>query len=119
MIKITLNDVVSNLENIKALQDIKFPVKVSYKIMRLVNKLNPIYTIYEEKRNALVKEYADAPDEQGNVRVTDPEKLKLFSEKLKELLETTDDVDFEPISVTELGNVEVESKLLVPFIFID
>lgn len=114
--QIKLKDLVNNVENIKGLQEIKFPIKVSYKIKRLVDKLNPILTSYDEKRNELVKEFGEE-GENGAIQVTDPEKLKLFTEKFAELLEVEEEIDFEPIKIEEVGNVELEAKNLVGFIF--
>lgn len=118
MIKISLSEVVGNIDNLKALQEVTLPVKVSYKIKRLVNKLEPVLKAYGEKKDDLVREFGELqPD--GESKVTDPEKLKLFADKLAELLSTEDEVDFEPIKVDDLGNVEIAPKLLVPFVFND
>lgn len=114
--QIKLNDVVSNVENLQALQEIKFPVKVSYRIKRLIDKLDPILKAYNEKRNDLVKEFGEEQEDKS-VRVTDPAKLISFSEKLSDLLTSEETVDFEKIKVEELGDVEVSAKLLVSFIF--
>lgn len=116
MIKVSLNEVVSNIGNIKDLQEVKLPVKISYKIMRLVNKLDPILKSYNAKRDELIKEFGEE-NEDGNFQVKDPKKLKLFAEKLSELLTTPDEIDFEPISIDDLGNIELPAKLLVGFIF--
>lgn len=99
------------------LQSIKFPVKVSYRIKRLMDRLQPIFKTYDAKRNELVLEFADAPDKEGNQKVTDPEKLKLFYEKLKELLESEEEIEWEKLKVEDLGDVPVAPKLLVPLIF--
>jgi hypothetical protein len=117
MIKITLNEIVGNAENLKELQTIKLPVKISYRIMRLVNKLDPILKVYDEKRNELVKEFGEPVDEQGNKKVTDPAKLKLFAEKLGELLKTEENIDFDLLKIEDLGDVKIEPKLLIPFLF--
>jgi hypothetical protein len=115
--KIKLEQIVLNVEQLKALQEVKFPVKVSYRIMRLVNKLQPELNTYETKRNELVKEFGEPADEKGDIRVTDPKKLVKFTEKLQELLSLDIEVDFTPIKMEELGDVNVEPKLLINFIF--
>ena len=116
MIKVSLNEIVSSVDSLRALQEVKFPVKISYRIMRLVNKLDPILKSYNEKRDALIKELGEK-NEEGNFQVKDPEKLKLFAEKLSELLTTEEEIDFVKINVEDLGEVSVEPKLLVNFIF--
>lgn len=114
--KIKLSQIVGNIENIKALQEIALPVKVSYKIKRLVDKLNPILKSYDEKRNDLIKEFGDE-QEDGNFAVKDPEKLKEFAEKLQELLDMEEEIDFEKINIDSLGDIKLEAKIIVDFIF--
>lgn len=94
----------------------KFPVKVSYRLSRLANKLEPILKSYEENRQTLVKEFGDKqPDD--TFAVTNPKKLKTFFTKLEELQAVEEDIDFDKISIDELGNVLIEPNLLVNFIF--
>jgi hypothetical protein len=98
------------------LQEVKFPVKVSYRIKRLISKLEPILKAYNEKRNELVKEFGEIQEDK-TLKVSDPEKLKLFYEKINELLTTEEEVEFEAIKVEELGDIEVPAKLLINFVF--
>ena len=115
--KIKLADIVGEVENVKALLDLKFPIKVSYRLNRLVSKLQPELNLYDTKRNELVKEFGDAPQEDGTIKVTDPEKLAEFTKKLQELLDVECEIDFEKIKIDDIPNVEVSPKLLVNFIF--
>jgi hypothetical protein len=114
--KIKLLDIVNNVSNLKELQEIKLPVKAGYRLMRLVNRLDPILKSYDEKRNELVKEYGDQ-QEDGNIAVKDPEKTKLFMDKLKDLLSIEEEVEFTPFNIDDLGDVKVETKLLINFLF--
>ena len=123
IMEIRLGDIVGNVENIQELQKVKLPVKVSYKIMRLANKLDPILKSFNASKDALIKEYGE-PKKDGvevngvpNYSVTDPKQLGLYVAKLGELLDTKEQVEFEPINVEDLGDVVLEAKLLVPFIF--
>lgn len=113
--KILLSDVVSQVENIRALQEISFPVKVSYKIKRLVDKLKPILETYNEKRTELVKKYGEE-NEDKSFSVKE-ENLKEFYKELSELSSNEEEVEFEKIKVSELGDIKLEAKLLVDFIF--
>jgi len=115
--KIKIGDIVSSIEGVKQLQEINFPVKVSYRLMRLVNKLQTELNSYEEKRIDLIKKYGDAPDEKGAINVTDPEKIALFRKDLQEIFDLEVDIDFEPIKIDDAGDVKIPAKLLVNFIF--
>ena len=120
--KITLNDIVSNIDNLKALQEIKFPIKVSYRLKRLIDKLDPILTNYDEKRNELVVKYGEKQldkggKEDGTVAVKDPKRLEKFAVELKELLAIEETIDFETIKLSEVGDVQIETKSLISFVF--
>lgn len=117
MIKVKLSEIVSHVGSIRALQEVKLPVKVSYKISRLASKLDPILESYNQKRNDLIKEYGEEQEDKS-LQVTDPEKLKEFSLKLKELFDIEESIDwFEPIKLSELGDIHVEPKNVVSWIF--
>jgi hypothetical protein len=99
------------------------PVKVSYRIKRLIDKLNPITKVYDEKRVELIKEYGDkVVDEktgEENTQVKDPEKIKQFMEKVNELQSVEEEVEFDKIDIEELGDVKIAPKDLVAFLFKD
>ena len=114
--RIKLLDIVSNIENLKQLQEIKLPVKVSYRLMRLMNKFQSELETYEVKRTQLVKEFGDI-NKDGLLQVTNPKKLAEFNIQFQELLKIEVDVEFNKIKIDELGDIKVESKLLIDFIF--
>ncbi len=116
--KISLKEIVNSTEQIKALLEVKLPVKISYKLSRLANKINPILETFNENRNKLIKEFGEEDPETKNYSVKDPEKLEQFTKKLLELLDVEEEIDwFEPIKIDDLGSIELEPKLLVSWIF--
>ena len=114
--KIKLSEIVNSTNRIKELLEIKMPIKVSYRINRIVDKLQPILATYDKKRNELVTEYGEK-QENDTIQVTDPEKMKVFIEKITEILEVEEEVDFEKIPVDSLGDVMIEPSKLINFIF--
>ncbi len=118
--KIKLSQIVNSVESLKALLEVKLPVKVSYKLSRLVNKLNGPLEEYNKKRNDLIKEYGEEDPETKNWSVKDAEKLKLFVDKITELLSVEEEIEwFEPISISDLGSAEIAPKDLIEWIFTD
>lgn len=117
--KLKLSQIVNSIESLNILIGTKFPAKVSYRLKRIVDKLDPILKTYNEKRNELITEYGTKDEETKNISVKDPEKIKLFMEKLNEILEVEEEVDITPISAELLGDTEVEPKHLVDFVFTD
>ena len=117
--KLKLSQIVNSIESLNVLVDTKFPAKVSYRLKRIVDKVNPILKTYNEKRDELITEYGTKDEVSGNMSVTDPEKIKLFMEKLNEILEVEEEVDITPIPSEFLGDTEVEAKHIVDFVFTD
>jgi hypothetical protein len=115
--KIILSDIINNLDSLKSLQALPLPVKVSYRLKRINDKLTPITKSYEEKRLELVREFGTKQPESEDIKVTDPEKLTIFYQKLSEVLKVEEDVDFEQIKISDLGDITVPPKDLVAFIF--
>ena len=99
------------------LQETSLPIKVSYRLKRLISKLQPIITVYEEKKNELIKELGTENEDKTISVKTD--KLKEFFAELNDLLDTDEEIDFEPIKLDELGDVKIESKNIIDFIFVE
>jgi len=115
--KITINKLVESVPDLKAILATKLPIKVAYRINKLVNnQIERELKQYDEARISLVNKYGDK-DEKGDLKVTDPEKIKEFMKELNELLAMEIELDFTPIKVEELGDVQVEPKSLVSFLF--
>lgn len=116
--KVKLSQIVNSIEQFKSLQQIKLPIKIAYKIARLVNKLQPEIDTFDKKRNELIMELGTKnEDETTSVK---PDKLKEFTEKYNELLDIDVEIDwFTPIKIEELGDISIEVKNLPDWIFID
>lgn len=115
--KIKLYDVINNTEQLKALQDVKFPVKVSYKINRLVSKLEPELKAFNETRSKLIMELGEQ-QENGETKITNADKIIDFQNKIKELFDQEIEIDwFVPIKLEEVGDISIASKDLVDWIF--
>jgi hypothetical protein len=114
--KKTLNEIVSNVDNLKALLEVRLPAKVAYRLSRLGDKLNSILKSYNEQRNEIIKEFADV-SEDGEYKIIDLEKLKEAEAKITELLAVEEEIDFEPIDIESLGEIVVQPKLIIPWIF--
>jgi single-stranded DNA-specific DHH superfamily exonuclease len=114
--KIKLEKIVNSVEQLKGLQQETMPVKVSYRIKRLIDKLSPILKTYEEKRNDLVKEFGEE-NEDKSFQVK-KENLDEFYKKLNEVLEIEEEVEFEPINIEELGDTKLKPVQIPDWLFI-
>lgn len=118
--KIKLETIVNNVENLKTLQKIEMPFKVAYKIKRLIDKLQPALKIYDEKRTELVKKYGEPidKDEEKGFQVI-PEKLEDFYKELQEVVLVEEEIDFDPIKTEDLGDVKLAPNQIIDFVFED
>jgi hypothetical protein len=66
--KLTNGDIFTVREPLQKLITEKFPVMVSYKLAKLVNKLNEQNKVIEEVRQGLIKKYGEK-DDKGNTQV--------------------------------------------------
>jgi len=67
-VKLTNGDIWGAQEPLKKLVEQKFPVMVSYKLAKLVTKLNEQFKVIEEVRNGLIKKYGET-DDKGTISV--------------------------------------------------
>lgn len=111
-----LQTIVNEVDSINALQEIKLPVKVSYRIKRLVDKITPILKNYNEQRNELVKKFGEE-DEKTQTWNVKKENLTEFYEELQKLLDVEETLEFEKIKIDELAGIQIEAKLLLSWIF--
>ncbi len=113
--KIKLSSIVESTESLKAIQEVKLPVKIAYRIKRLIDKLSPILQAYEEKRAALVKEMGE--EKEGGTMQVKAENIKPFLEKIQDLQTVEEEVEWEPIKISELGETTLQAKDIIDFIF--
>ncbi len=114
--QIKLSDIVGNIENIKSLLTCKLPIKIAYKLNKLSNKLDRELIYYSEIKNKLIIELGEK-QENGDIKIVDPVKIKEFEEKHQEILSADVELDFEKIKVEDLGDIVVSPNELVNWIF--
>lgn len=117
MIKIKLGELVSNVENVQNLLKNKLPIKVAYRLNRLSTKIDSELKTYNDTKNTLVLELAKNLPDNTKITQENPEELKEFNKRHNELLSTELELDFDKISIEELGDVVVAPNELVSFIF--
>ncbi len=114
--KLKLKQIVDSKKQIQDLLEIKLPVKISYRINKLVNKLDPELVIYENKRNELIKELGEKVEGTETVQVK-TENIPKFIEEMNILNDIDVEVDFEKIKVEDLGDIQIAPKDLVDWLF--
>lgn len=112
---IPLSEVVNSVDGLKALLDCKLPIKVSYRISKLVNhQIERELKNFNEARNKLIQEFGTENEDQ-TVSVK-PEKMADYIAKLNELLSEQIELDWEPIAIDSFGDAQIEPKNLPNFL---
>lgn len=114
-----LSQLINSQEGLKKLMETKLPVKVAYKVSKIISKCQPDLKIYEEQRINLVKELGEESDTDKDNWTVKPENLTKFTEEMNKLLDVEVDLgfglgkDLDKIKVEEFGDVAVEPQLLL------
>lgn len=114
---ITLQKIIESQSGLSKLIDSKLPIKISYKVSKMINKIQPEVRVYEETRQRLVRELGQEDTETKTISVK-PENLEKFQNELKKLLEVEVDLTFgltkeiEKISIQDL-DISIEPKELL------
>ncbi len=106
--KITLGEILNGKNSLEKLISKEIKIKTAFKLSKLAKMVTEEMQLYEEQRIGLVKKYGDEPDEKGATAVK-PENNQKFIEELTELTGVEVELDFEPISVDELGDIEISA----------
>jgi hypothetical protein len=81
----------------------RLPLKTSFKLSKVIKEISDNLQLVEEQRQKLIKEYGELNEEDQSITITDPEKLATFQNEYNEFLKDEIDLNYEPISIEELG----------------
>lgn len=109
--RLTIGDVFEIVSAIDELKDNKIPFDLACRLVLVKDKLASLYTLYHEKKVALVLDYAIKDDdgqvvytEEGQVRIHKDKQLDLQKE-LFNFLKTEVDIDITPIPKREFDTL--------------
>lgn len=115
--RLKLREIVENETALNILMEIKFPQKVSFRLSRLKKILLPEIESFNERRIVLAKEYGKQVNETEDKWEIPKDNVPKFNKELNTLLDMEIDIPFEKIKLEELGNIEIEPKNLIDFVF--
>jgi hypothetical protein len=102
MITFSLGELKSIEESLRKLVAVQLPIVLSYKLSKVIKKINDALTSLEEHRLTLVQRYGDSqPD--GSIKVP-PDKVEEFMTEYNQLLGVEVEIDFSPIETAVLGS---------------
>lgn len=126
MIEITLSQLIDSVSVMQELAKKPMKTKVAFQVARLLREVEKEYTLFQEARKNLIEKYAERNtygelkvDSDGNYNVP-KEKIELFNEELKEVIEQNITLNAEQININDLEEANFtpsEMILLLPFIY--
>ncbi len=78
------------------------PIKVSFKMSKIIKAIDEELEIYNNKNNDLIRKYGEETED-GKIKVSDDNRESYFKE-YKELLDVDIEIQLDPISVNDLGD---------------
>lgn len=101
--KLNNGEIFASREPLQKLLGEKFPVKVSYGLAKMANKLNDQLKVIDDVRNGLIKTYGEPdPENSQNIRVApEGENFEKFVEEMNELFSQEVEVVFEKVKLPE------------------
>lgn len=113
MIQVTLSDIVNSASTFRELSGKQLPIKVAFKIARLIRELDKENATFESSRKAIIEKYA-MRDESGKITQADNGNIILQQDKiiecnseLNELLSTKIEINADKISIEDLEKIEM------------
>lgn len=81
-----LKTLIEIAQGISSVAQDRLPVQIAYRLGLFVKQSEPLILQYNENRKKLIEQYGEKQDN-GDVSVKDPEKLKSFTQELEALLD--------------------------------
>jgi len=101
--KFTLAEIRWMEKGLSAITQLPLPIKMSYKLAKLLNFCTQEMIAVEQARVELVKRLSEDTNSPGEMRVT-PENEEIFRTEFSQLLQEEVEMDFIPIKLSDLGD---------------
>jgi len=116
MIKIQLGELRNIAEGLNEILTKELPIKPAYWFGKLGKKVHKELAEFEENRVKLIKKYA-SKDDKGEFIVKDNkyefEDKEAFNSEFIELAGTEIEIDFNPISIEQLGDAKITPVIMM------
>lgn len=111
--KLKLGDVTMMQQGLTVLLNQPLPIKLSYKLGKLVKIVDEEIQEIENRRIELVKKYGVEDKEKGTIKVSD-ENQDHFMKEYSELLDLDVNLDFEQVDINQLpDDIKISPQQLI------
>lgn len=108
--KITIEQLHSIQVSLGKLLDQDLPIRMAYRMGKLAKTVREELNEFEEARVKLVEKIGEKVEEDGKEKISVPkDKMEVFSQELKSLLDEEVDVDFEPIKISDVEDIKLSA----------
>lgn len=111
--KTTLGDLVAIRSDLNKLFECDIPIQTSWTLSKFIRQLESQYNDFETNRIKIVKKYIP----EGAKKVPE-DKLDEFRDELQKLLDVELEIEVEPITIEDLGNVNISPIALSKMSFL-
>jgi len=111
--KLKMFNIKASKEYLDILGGLKLKALTSFKIKNIINQVNSQYEKYIETQNERIKYYGQEVQGEIDQYKFSPENKIKIQKELDELLNKEIELDFEQLSIEDLGDIEIEANLLV------
>ena len=112
--KLSLGEIYGLTRNLQKITCKELPIKTSFSIYRFLKKSSIELEVLENSRVRLIDKYVDKEPLEGEEKVVPKDKVSEFNEEFSSLLKEEIDIDFEPIPLSDFGDVSISADDLIP-----
>lgn len=92
---------------VSKLYEQRIPLPISYKLYKLRNVLQKAWDFQADSEQKLIDEFKPVSRQNGLLKFSDPETAKMFSQRVKELLDMDSDIEITPIEIPMLDDLSI------------
>jgi hypothetical protein len=107
--KFRLGQIQDMKEALGRLTNEQLPLKIAFKLNKLVRDMDVNLTAIEEERIKLVKKLGEENDKTGSIEIP-KDKIPQFQEEFVELMSEEVEIDFTPFSVDDFANAKLTTQ---------
>ncbi len=100
----TVGQLISATEPLKKILECSLPVKISFRLAKFINDVQPALTAYEDARIKLVQSLGSS-QEDGSWTLDTPESKQNFADELKELMQEKINCEAPTLKLDDLNGV--------------
>lgn len=112
MITVKLSNIIDSTEALKALMTKPLKARTAFAVARIAREVEKEYNLFNQSRTELIQKYGEK-DENGELKVTEEgnytvskDNIAEFNTSFQELLDTEIEINAEPVSMDDLGDVD-------------